>query len=163
MNRFKFKAMTEEFPFLSEVFGKRESGWCFALKVKRATPELLNTTPSTHEYTGSLVGIWEGDEVYLIASSKAYQVQARWDFDSNFAHTDRRSGPGETLLEACARHAIEPDYIVWIEFGLGIEDHYSTKEWKATIYKPAKDVTVTSLIEKAREKARREVETEIAF
>lgn len=163
MNRFKFEAMVEEFPFLPEAFGKRESQWCFTLTVKRVTPELLNVTPRTDEHEGSLVGIWEGDEVYLIADNKAYQVQAAWDFDSNFAHTDRRWGPGETLLEACARYEVHPDYIVWIEFGLGIENHYSTKEWKATIYKPGRDISIAGTIAVARSKARREVGVEVAF
>lgn len=175
MNKFKYEAMKTEFPALVAAIQnasvRDDSRWCENIAVKRITPELLGKTPQRYTVDGSLVGVDEGDVVFQAFSPKGtkddwflMECAAEYTRRSNYAHDDGGHTPGETILESIGKTSDEPDLIIWFEYGMEYENHYSTSTWRATIYKPAQSgPTMTEMIAEARRKAAEEVATEATF
>lgn len=161
MNRFKMEAFAREFPVLREL--GRDFDDCTDVKAKRTDANLLARTPSHTEHIGSLVGIDEGDEVFLFDSdgSEIGKVRPFYTFGSNYAYQDGWTKVGESVLEAiCKLHNAAQrtvSLVVWVEFGLGTVDHYSTREWSVTIYKPAHGFTLADALREAIQKAEMQV------
>lgn len=169
MNRFKFLAMVEEFPFLDEVLGEQSDYQnCDGIVVKRATKELVGTIPQYQGATGSLVGIDDGERFsFVLKDNSVIQnaVQDSGNVTHNEAHTDNEYWGGETILEAIDRHHVSTmlTHIVLVEYGYNVRDHYSLPNYRITIFKPAKDFSWADLIEEAKEKFKVEVLAEANF
>ena len=166
MNKFKFDAFKAEFPWLDDAVKTAQVSSdhiaCNGISVKRITAELLAKTPSTYEADGSVVGVDEGDVCILVYSDHLQKVRSSGSCRSNWAHDDDSSWDGETVLETIDEHGV-PDFIAWFEYGLDCVNHYSTHDWRATIYKAAKDVDVADLVAQAQVQALSQVQAEGAF
>jgi len=163
MNRYKLEAMLEEFPFLREVSRMVEDGDYADLniRVKRWTPDLFDQIPC-HDGHRSNAGDSDDVDAFFAVLEDGNVIELRaagyWTFGNQ--HTpDRHDGAG-TVLEQVAE--INLAYLVRKQWA-SCDWRESDETVNVTIYKPAKDVTVAGLIEKAREKASRELEAEIAF
>ncbi len=176
MNRFKYQAMCNEFPWLQQAIGTQRHDNAQArnlidldsVEIKRITVEVLDKKPSDNDYIGSLVGIHEWDEVVFVLDDgtvmrDAVKRGAYWK--SNYAHEGNRTSDGEDMLEAIARLDVANTlaYIVWACGGYNAENHYSAGNWRATIYKPAKDFTLAEVITAVEAKALEQVKTEATF
>lgn len=175
MNAFKLDAMIEEFPFLRDTAlvskngrSRREAKTCDGIAIKRIDADLLARTPKNYSWDGSLVGIDEWDRIDFVLSDGTVIIDAvkqEVEAGSNYAHTDTHYEDGETILEAIYNHQVADSlaFIVWAKGGYVVEGHYSQPNWSATIYKPAKDFSLTSVIIEAKERAGNEVQAETNF
>lgn len=163
ISQMKYNAFCKEFPFLHHV---ALDGVCDSIKVKRMTPDFLNSTPRIDGGTGSLVSIEDGEYITIVTPS-GVQVNAVKQSESwihNEAYTDNESWQGESILDALYRlQAEDCTFIVKVSGGYNINDHCSRDNWQATIYKPAKDITIGELIAQAVARAEAQVKAEAAF
>jgi hypothetical protein len=167
MNRFKFNAFVEEFPFLSELIPDSPID-CDSIKIKRATKELMGHKPYYRGATGSLVGINDDEDVSFILNDGTIiedAVQSELSVTHNEAHRDNEYKDGETVLEAIDRHSVTDTlkYIVSHEYGYNIESHYSQPNFRVTIFKPSREFNWVTLIVAAQRKALEEVQAEANF
>jgi hypothetical protein len=166
MNRFKYQAYVQEFPFLHDLIGGEIPD---SVRVKRADENLLKVVPEYYYRDGSL-GVTERSEnvhfVFTDGSILHDAVKQSGHTSSNYAHTQTREWRGETVLEAIDRHGVaeslafivvERNYLNDWEGG-----HYE-KEHEFTIYKTSKNTTFGAEIEKARAQALAEVRAEVDF
>jgi len=175
MNRFKYDALKDEFPFLAQTAmsteegSKRDPKNCDGISIKRISQELLDKTPQEHNWDGSLVGINKWVRVDFVLEDGSIikdAVKARGSSGSNYAHSETHSWEGETVLEAIyCRHAITlVKFIVWTEGGYNVVEHYSQRDWHSTIYKPAKGSDfLRKAVINARRRALDEVKAEANF
>ncbi len=174
MNRFKFDALCNEFPFIQDSVMRRGNGNardvkdCENIIIKRATREMLDTTPQEHSWDGSIVGIDEWERVDFILCDGTIlndAVKTGGESGSNYAHSETRSWQGETVAEAIFKHGVADSlaYVVWIEGGYNIVENYSTRDFRATIYKPSRDFTWQQVIDDELAKAIVHVRAEINF
>ena len=167
MNRFKFQAMVEEFPFLAELKASEEDG----IKVKRLDEKVLTYTPQEYQYTGSLVNDWGHDRWHAVMADGTVIenfVKAGYDFQSNYAYEGGRHDEGESVLEALdrliAEQDAEPAFLVneWAN-----HDDTSGRDYRHvqgfTVYKPGRDVNIAALIQAAKDKAKSGVAIETDF
>jgi len=167
MNKFKFDAYLQEFPFLREILGDRSHLDCEFIRVARADENLLLRRPKRNVAVGSMVDIDDRDEVIFITPTEIVRnaVTVDYEYYSNYAHDENYREPGETVLEALAglENPDEVQYIVWLSSGYDIVDHCSRDTYCVTVYKPIKGVNYSDLIEKARAQALAEVKAEANF
>jgi hypothetical protein len=166
MNRFKYEAFLDEFPFLESL--ALGCAICKKISVKRVTRELLQKVPHYSGATGSLVGIDDSEVVHFILNDGTIirdAVAQSGDVVHNEAHTDNEYWEGETILEALYRQEVSPmlAYIVIVHSGYIIQDHRSQPDWCATIYKPARDIDLGDLITQERDSALQQVKAEANF
>jgi len=168
MNRFKFEAFLQEFPFLKEIIGKKDANQIDRISVSRFDKDLLEKTPHYEGATGSLVGINEGQEIYFVLTNGGIIMNAVRNEGScihNEAYQDNESWDGETVLEAIDRHNVGDRlaYIVWENYGYEIRDHYSEGGLDFTVYKPAKGISIQQIIEEKKASASEQVKAEAEF
>lgn len=174
MNKFKFDAMVEEFPFLSQVLKhdrgnnqQRDHLDCDGISIKRTTRELMEHTPSYQGATGSLVGINDGERFDFVLDDGIIRnaVHDSGYVTHNEAHQDDEQWNGETVLEAIVKHGVADKlaYIVRLDYGYNVQDHYSQRNYQVVIFKPAKDFTWQELVDEAKAKALAEVQAEANF
>lgn len=166
MNRFKYQAYVQEFPFLQDLVGDDIPD---SVRIKRADENLLKVIPEYYCYDGSM-GITEMDEkVHFILNDGTFikdAVKQKGHTSSNYAHTQEQFWEGETVLEAIDRHGVADklQYIVIEKYYL---DNWSggeyIKKYTYTVYKTPKNTTFGAEIEKARAQALAEVRAEADF
>lgn len=166
MNRFKYQAYVQEFPFLQDLIGDEIPD---SVRVKRADENLLQFIPTYRCHDGSL-GVTEIDERvhFIIADGSIIHdaVKQAGHTSSNYAHTQTKEWEGETVLEAIDRHGVA-ESLAFI-----VVEHYYLDDWSGgeykreytlTIYKTPKNTTFGEEIEKARAQALAEVRAEADF
>jgi hypothetical protein len=166
MNRFKYQAYVQEFPFLQDIIGDEIPD---SVRVKRADENLLKVVPQYYYHDGSL-GVTEMDEKvhFILADGSILHdaVKQSGHTSSNYAHSQERSWDGETVLEAVNRHGVA-ESLAFI-----VVEHYYLDDWSGgeykreynfTIYKTPKNTTFGAEIEKARAQALAEVRAEADF
>jgi hypothetical protein len=169
MNRFKFNALRDEFPFLEQCHDEDfQVKDCDGITIKRIAAKLLDQTPRRYSWSGSLVGINKVDRVDFVLSDGSVitdAVEADTESGSNYAHSGTYRREGETILEAIDRHGVAEslDFIVWTEWGYNVVEHHSEDDWRAVVYKPAKGFALTDAIAEAKGKALAEVQAEANF
>jgi hypothetical protein len=166
MNRFKYQAYLQEFPFLQDLIG---DGIPDSVRVKRADENLMRVTPQYYYHDGNL-GVTEDDEkVHFILSDGSIILDAVGQSgrsSSNYAHSQTKEWEGETVLEAINRHGVAESlaFIVVEKYYL---DDWSgqeyTKEHAFTVYKTPKNTIFGAEIEKAMAQALAEVRAEADF
>ncbi len=166
MNRFKYQAYVQEFPFLQDLVGDDIPD---SVRIKRADENLLKVIPEYYCYDGSM-GITEMDEkVHFILNDGTFikdAVKQSGHTSSNYAHSQTEIWDGETVLEAIDRHGVA-DKIQFIV----VESYYlddweggeREEEYAVIIYKTPKGTTFGAEIEKARAQALAEVRAEADF
>ena len=173
MNRFKYQAYVQEFPFLQDIIGDEIPD---SVRVKRADENLLKITPKYYYHNGSM-GVTKMDERihFVLADGSIIHdaVKQSGHTSSNYAHTRTQTWEGETVLEAidaivsiCLRHGVAESlaYIVVEKYYLDDwEGQEYTKEYTVTVYKTPKNTTFGAEIEKARAQALAEVRAEADF
>ncbi len=174
MNRFKYQAFLTEFPTLGEILHDwknndvRPAHDCTSIIVQRITPKLLSATPEFNSHVGSLVDIARREAVsFVLADGKVLYdcVRTQGTHGSNYAHEDTYSQEGETILEAIHRLQVASQLtlIVIVKSGFTVVDHCSTNDFDVTIYKPAKEVNIQSIIHEAEQAAIQQVRAEANF
>ncbi|MHA1216264.1 MAG: hypothetical protein ACTSPX_02920 [Candidatus Thorarchaeota archaeon] len=168
MDRFKYQAFLEEFPFLTEIIGEGDPLDCEGITVKRIDNELLKKVPRRSIATGSCVGIDDREVVSFILADSTILENAVRDGGSaihNEAHTDNEYWDGETILEAIDRHNVGDNlsYIVVVREGYNVRDHYSEPSWCCTVYKPGRNINLAEVIAEEKAKALEMVRAEANF
>ena len=160
MDHFILKAFFEEFPFLSTIGRPKER--CEHITVRRATMDLYRRGPKQYKFVGPTANIYEGDEVRLFASCGAQLGQVKVEYNLRDGSAEMSTQRGESILAAISRLGVteQVHYIVWILFGYKIVNHRSEPAWRATIYKPAKDICPVDLLTEARTIAPKKVKAE---
>lgn len=143
MDESKFASFLEEFPFLKEMIPD-VAAICDDVRVRKCSPELLRMTPSHIGSLGSRVGIHNQERVhFVLLINGAPQVMMDAVPQSGiYAHPDGHTStawPGKTVLEAIAglldKERRDLEFVVKVDSGYKIRDHYSLPDWRATIYK----------------------------
>lgn len=164
MNRFKLEAMVEEFPFLTKLGACDTENYAdLEIKVKRWTPELMAIVPEHSGHRSSAGDSTDADLFFAVLQNEEVaelETAGYWSYGSQ--HEPDRQDSAGSLLEQVADYAGALAFLVRVQYAM-CDWRESDPSTYITVYKPAKDVTVASLFEKAREKARREVEIETAF
>lgn len=173
MNKFKFDAAIKEFPFLRTCLltsgeEMRDFATCDGITVRRMTSEFLNTVPRDYSVSGSMVNIKEWERVDFVMSDGGLlkdAVRADSESVSHYAYEGTSRSKGETILEAIDRMrcADRLAFIVMLEGGYEVENHFSTSAWCCTVYKPLKGQSIQSVIDAAFDAALAEVRAESAF
>ncbi len=166
MNRFKYQAYVQEFPFLHDLIGDEIPD---SVRIKRADENLLKIVPRYYYHNGSM-GVSKMDEkihFVLADGSIIYDaVKQSGHTSSNYAHTQEKFWDGETVLESIDRHGVadQLQYIVQDVFDLDDwEGQKYHRSWEMTVYKTPKGTTFGAEIEKARVRAISEVRAEADF
>jgi len=170
MDRFKFEAFCEEFPFLRVLSPDgRKPDW---IKIKRADENLLGVVPSHYFWDGHLGETHDDKRVHFILTEGEdlfSSVLPDIEVGDN-SNGCRRKEQGETILEAIDRLNISEKikYVVvegYYKNAWQGQDH--TEEWSFTIYKPAADASFDASfpaeIQKAKEKTMAQVKAEANF
>ncbi len=166
MNRFKYQAYQNEFPFLQDLVGDEIPD---SVRIKRADENLLKVIPRYSCHDGSM-GITElNEKVHFVLEDGSIlydAVEQCGRTSSNYAHTQTKEWRGETVLEAIDRHGVAESLAFIIVETYYLNDweggHYE-KEHEFTIYKTPKNTTFGAEIEKARAQALAEVRAEADF
>ena len=169
MNRFKYEAFLEEFPFLDEIMAEHrfqsENLTGKGIVVKRADDRLLSLTPLDSGYDCCQGQRWNRTAVHFITTEillHAVFRQVNWQYADQ--HTSDFKKEGETILEAIFRHNVAPTLKLIIgvhRSGCDFGDTPETNE--ITIYKTPKDVTYDDLIKEAQTSAISDIKAEVEF
>ena len=166
MNRFKFLAYVQEFPFLGEIIGNEIPD---SVRIKRADENLLKFIPMYLLHMGSMGKTKNMDRVHFILQDGTIIKDAVLhgeDFSSNYAGYSPYSINGETVLEAIDRHGVAEilQYIIIENYYLDDwEGHEYVEEYTIIVYKTPKNTTFGAEIKKARACALAEVRVEADF
>jgi hypothetical protein len=165
MNRFKYQAYVQEFPFLRGIIGDAIPD---SVRVKRADDNLLKVVPEYYCHDGSMGATKIDEKVHFVLADGSIlhdAVEQSEHISSNYnAQTKEREG--ETVLEAIDRHGVA-ESLAFI-----IVEHYYLNDWEGscyeneytfTIYKTPKGTTFGEEIKKARAQALAEVRAEADF
>lgn len=166
MNRFKYQAYVQEFPFLGEIIGDDIPD---SVRIKRADENLLKFIPTYSLLMGSMGKTKNMDRVHFVLQDGTIiedAVLPMEDFSSNYAGDSPYSMDGETVLEAIDWHGVA-ETLQYIVVEIVFLDDWSGQEYKkehnVTIYKTPKNTTFGAEIKKARAQALAEVRTEADF
>lgn len=173
MNRFRYEALVDEFPFLSEVWfsffedPNDSIRNCEYIVIKQLN-EVLYMTPRHETIRGSMTNINDEQVVHFILDNLDDRSIIRDAVKKERKHTSDNTwfeNPGETILEAAHRHGVADriKYIVVTHIGYNIVEYRSTDKWNATVYKLPKHTTISAEIEKAKKNAREKVRAEANF
>lgn len=166
MNRFKYQAYLEEFPFLKEIIGEETPD---NITIKRADENLLRIIPQYSYRNGSMGESHHEEKIHFILNDGTIifdAVRQEGSESSFYAHTQSRRWDGETILEAIDRHETT-NTLQYIVQDIYVLDDWSGQEydysWRLTIYKTPKDTNFGAEIAKAKAKAIAEVKAEADF
>ena len=166
MNRFKYQAYLEEFPFLKEIIGEETPD---NITIKRADENLLRIIPQYSYHDGSMGESRHEEKIHFVLNDGTIisdAVKQDGSETSNYAHSQSRYWEGETILEAIDRHGVADtlQYIVQDIYNL---DDWSGQEydctWRIVLYKTPRDTNFREEISKAKAKALAEVKAETDF
>ncbi len=166
MNRFKFQAYLQEFPFLKDIIGDNIPD---SVHIKRADENLLGFVPRYSRHYGSMGQTVTDEKVHFVLADGTIiedAVRERGHTSSNYAHIQTKEWEGETVLEAIDRHGVADklQYIVTEKYYLDDwEGGIFEEEYDVIIYKAPKNTTFGAEIEKARAQALAEVRAEADF
>ena len=166
MNRFKFLAYLQEFPFLQDLIGDESPD---SIRIKRADENLLKFIPTYSLHVGSMGKTKNWEKVHFVLKDGTIiddAVLHRVDFSSNYAGDSPYSTDGEAVLEAIDRHGVAEtlQYIVVEYYYIDDwEGQECTEEYTFSIYKTPKNTTFGAEIQKARAQALAEVRVEADF
>ena len=169
MNTVKFKAYSKEFPFLNAIREKEDYTHLESISIKKIDSMILNHTPGRMVSTGSMVNINNVEKISIVFSDgEIFHDCVRQAVDAHHheAYLDNILRAGESILQAIDRLDViarNIKYIVSVESGYDIINHYSTNLWRVTIYKTSKSEIISDLLNRAREIARKMVEAESNF
>lgn len=166
MNRFKYHAYLQEFPFLQNLIGDEIPD---SIRIKRADENLLKIIPMYSLHLGSL-GRTEVDEKihFVLHDGKILHdaVLRSEEYSSNYRSDISYNEQGETVLEAIDWHGVAENltFIVIEEYYLSDWSGQEREESHTiTIYKTPKDTTFGAEIQKAKMQALAEVRAEADF
>lgn len=172
MNRFRYEALVEEFPFLPEVIFDFEDPsnairLCEYIAIKRLDEAILNITPMHETYHGSLTHTDDEQAIHFILDDQSIIMGAVTPKRSQGSDNSWSEQEGETILEAIYRHNVAErlKYAVITHIGYEKiqEGSRSSDKWNAKVYKLPKYTTLSAEIERAQQKARGKVRTEADF
>lgn len=174
MNRFRYEALVEEFPFIPRTVMERKDGKerevidCESITIRRVTKQLLERTPEEYAVVGSLVGVDQWTKVDFVLDDRLIirnAVKNSGSSHSNYAYEGDERWEGESVLEAIHRLKVADKlaYIVWTTGGYDVVEHFSLPTFKALIYKPSKEFTFQEEIDRALNAAREIVKAESNF
>lgn len=142
----KIMGLVKEFPFLKKL--NRKFRPCERISVKRAGEQVMETIPVQTAIKSRLHDIDQGDDVYLFdeAGNLLGQVRPQRYTIDHTANGNETQTDGEALVDAVIRlGADQVHYAVWVEYGYQTLNHESTEHWKATVYKPHRELTAEEI------------------
>lgn len=166
MNRFKYQAYVQEFPFLQDLIGDEIPD---SIRIKRADENLLKFIPTNSLHVGSLGRTEINEKIHFILSDGKVLYNAvvrNEEYSSNYSGDTHHYEGGETVLEAIDRHGVAKNlaFIVVEHYYLDDwEGQEYTKEYPFTIYKTPKNTTFGAEIKKAKMQAIAEVRAKADF
>lgn len=170
MNRFKYQAYLQEFPFLHKILGEDvDPRGIDKMTIKRADENLLSYTPHSSSHVGSMGRTKSETKVHFVLMNGEILENAviqEEQYSSNYSGDTPFNNEGESILEAIDRCEIDNNiaYIVveryYIDDWSGRERE---EEYTIEIYKTPKNTTYTEIVQKAQEKALAEVRAEANF
>lgn len=164
MNKFKFEAYLQEFPFLRELYNGNHLG-VDDIRVKRADENLLARVPTNSGYA-SAAGKRELNQsvTFVLADGTIIKDVVTQTYDWSWGSGEWEKHTGESILEALSRVENPDDvkFIVWVETNYENFDAV-VDEMSITVYKTPKGTTFGELIEKARTEALKQVRAEADF
>jgi len=160
-NRFTKAALLKDFPFMTEILSK---DWPEEVFIKRIDEEFLQSIPTSYSWSGSMVSLSSGTQIYFILNDGTILsncVVQSYEHGSNYAHSDTSTGEGETILHSIERHGVKETlaYIVARVYGIHTEDH-SSYGCQFVIRKPGKGFSIPDLIVAAYKAAAERVAVE---
>lgn len=172
MDFYRMSALLREFPFISFAGAVTPAPVhlphprdCEAFAVKRADEKLMDFVPRRESVGGNLCSVDGSDDVWFVLADGEVIQSAVWQ-ESEVGHVcgDRERHNGESIASAIARHDVASrlTFIVVCSKGWQVSDHYSTRGWEATIYKPAKDLTWADVAIKRHGGAQQALSAEIS-
>ncbi len=166
MNRLKYQAYVQEFPFLQDLIGDNIPD---SVRIKRADENLLKVIPCYSCHDGSM-GITElSEKVHFVLQDGSIlydAVKSNGHTSSNYAHFQERSWDGETVLEAIDRHGVAESLAFIVVEKYFLDDWNGgeyKREYSLSIYKTPKGTSFGEEIEKVRAYALAEVRAEADF
>ena len=174
MERIKFNAYLEEFPFLREIFRTNAVDGKSALEVdrisiRRADENLLLRVPKEHFHDGSLGKSRDWERVTFVMQNGSIlhdYVKRGGCESSNYAHSQTWEWEGERVIDALSR-LFNPDDVSYIVWELRDYDNWEGGEitdiYKVSVYKPPKRDSFGAILARAREQALVEVRAEADF
>lgn len=174
MNRFRYEAFMQEFPFLHQIMVFKDGQlrgphWVDRITVHRADENFLAMIPSSGSWNGSLGESYHWTKVHVImADGRIIKdcVRQKEKHGSNYAHSQTEYIEGESILEALG-NLEDPDKVQYIVIEFRDFSDWSGQEridiYEVDIYKPPKSVTYSDLIAKARKRALEQVKAEANF
>lgn len=172
MKRERAKAFLQEFPILAtlpifegaegEELLQRLSN-LYYIKVKRLDKATLEKTHEVTSVTGSLVGIFSGEEAYAFFPTKGWiGVKSAYDYKSTYAYDDPYYEEGENLLAVIDRTGEEPLLVAVVEHGIETINHHSVGEG-VTLYKIPRGMDIQGLLNDSFERELERVRAEADF
>lgn len=166
MNRFKYQAYVQEFPFLGEIIGDDIPD---SIRIKRADENLLKFIPTNSLHVGSLGRTEMNERIHFILSDGRvlYNAVVRSEeYSSNYSGDTHYHEGGETVLESIDRHGLTENLAFIVVEHYYLDDWSGqeyTEEHNVTVYKTPKNTTFGAEIQKARACALAEVRVEADF
>ena len=169
MNRFKYEAFVDEFPFLDKIMAHHTYGpedlTGRGIIIKRADERLLDSIPIDSGYDCCIGKRWTKETFHFTTNNEtilsAVRCKVDWQYAEN--HTPLDFHEGESVLEAINRHGITEDLdtIVYV-FSRGCSFDDTPTVRKLELYKVPKETTYKELVDRAHQNARNNLKAEIA-
>lgn len=157
--------MLKEFPFLHKINVVDEKDPAYLdIRVRRWTPELVAIVPDRSGHRSTSVGNRTDADLFFAIEQDGglYELETSGYWTDGRQTEPDRHYHARTILEQIADAVDTLAFLVRVEYG--VCDWQETDPITyVTIYKPAKDMSLAELVSKAREKAQRELESEMAF
>lgn len=161
MKAYRINAFFEQYPFLTHgdhALVKHVSE-VEEVEIEQFHPSLLERKALYYGATGSLVGVDDSVNVYLLGEDGTVlkTVKQTEDIVHNEAYCDNEYREGETLGEALLH--VDPSavrYVVTIHTGYTIRDHHSVGGYSITVCEVPSTVLL-QWIEEQKKKARQEL------
>jgi len=169
VNRFKFRAFLQEFPFLKEIIGEdydRLASYYsdgFNIVVRRLTKDYLLSVLRDDYYSSSLGtrAIWH--RLYAVLPEQVIPLHYRGKGRHQTQPHPESWTEGETVLEAVSR-VETPDAIRYLVDVFTYDDDFDAyRRREVVVYKHEKGVSFSQRIEEAQADAHREVRAESSF
>lgn len=167
MNEFEIKAFFKKYGFLThqtkdhEVPIVEHPESVEEVKIRFINDKVLNERPFEDVATGSLVGIDDCRDFYLLDldGQNITIVKCSISHVHNEAYTDNHSSTGETIGEALLRcdDISKVGYIVKKHTGYSVEDHHSVGGYSVTIYLPSKHFSLKGWFDNKAQEAEKAI------
>lgn len=175
MSKFQIRRFFREFPWLYDLpihnWAGEPNEWCEknncqqtgwhthewlnpreveGVSVARISEELLAKKATRYSVDGECVAIDERRQIFLLNQDGIVitAVEEEWEASSMACHVDDTRTEGETIGESLLW--IDPNdvsYIVSVESGYTIQNHFSQKGCRVTVYKPPKGFTLKGWVD----------------